>query len=34
MRIEAIMKIETTPGGNTKTTYTAQTVHRLTRPTD
>ncbi len=29
VRIEAIMKIETTPGGNTKTTYTAQSVEKL-----
>ncbi|OBJ81424.1 hypothetical protein A9W97_02430 [Mycobacterium gordonae] len=29
VRIDAVMKIETTPGGAVKTTYTAQTVHRL-----
>ncbi|SHR17738.1 hypothetical protein LK468_08895 [Mycobacteroides abscessus] len=29
VRIEAVMKIETTPGGNTKTTYTAQTFEKL-----
>jgi hypothetical protein len=29
VRIDAIMKIETTPGGAVKTTYTAQAVHRL-----
>ncbi|MDB2197607.1 hypothetical protein [Mycobacteroides abscessus] len=29
VRISAIMKIETTPGGNIKTTYTAQSVDRI-----
>lgn len=29
VRIDAIMKIETTPGGAVKTTYTAQAVYRL-----
>ncbi|PND54377.1 hypothetical protein CRM90_28335 [Mycobacterium sp. ENV421] len=29
VRIDAIMKIETTPGGAVKTTYTAHTVDRL-----
>jgi hypothetical protein len=29
VRIEAIMKVETTPGGAVKTTYTAQAVDRL-----
>lgn len=29
VRIDAIMKIETTSGGAVKTTYTAQVVHRL-----
>lgn len=29
VRIEALMKVETSPGGAVKTTYTAQTVHRL-----
>lgn len=32
VRIEAIMKIETTPGGNAKTTYTAQAVQKLRHP--
>lgn len=31
VRIEAIMKIETTPGGNTKTTYRAESVEKLTK---
>jgi hypothetical protein len=34
VRINAVMKIETTPGGATKTTYTAQTVHRLNNNPD
>jgi hypothetical protein len=29
VRINALMKVETTPGGAVKTTYTAQTVQRL-----
>lgn len=29
VRIDAVMKVETTPGGAVKTTYTAQAVHRL-----
>ncbi len=29
VRIDAIMKVETTPGGAVKTTYTARAVHRL-----
>lgn len=29
VRIDALMKIETTPGGAVKTTYTAQAVHRV-----
>lgn len=29
VHIDALMKIETTPGGAVKTTYTAQAVHRL-----
>jgi len=29
VRIEAIMKVETAPGGAVKTTYTAHAVHRL-----
>lgn len=29
IRVEAVMKTETTPGGNTKTTYTAQSFDRL-----
>lgn len=29
IRVEAVMKTETTPGGNTKTTYTAQSFERL-----
>lgn len=32
VRIDAIMKVETTPGGAVKTTYTAQAVHRLDDP--
>lgn len=29
VRVEAIMKIETTPGGAVKTTHSAQAVHCL-----
>jgi len=29
IRVQAIMKTETTPGGNTKTTYTAQSFERF-----
>jgi hypothetical protein len=29
VRVDAIMKVETAPGGAVKTTYTAQAVHRL-----
>ena len=29
VRIDALMKVETTPGGAVKTTYTAHAVHRL-----
>jgi hypothetical protein len=29
IRVQAIMKTETTPGGNTRTTYTAQSFERL-----
>ncbi|MCT7361646.1 hypothetical protein A7G45_02405 [Mycolicibacterium llatzerense] len=32
IRVQAIMKTETTPGGNTKTTYTAQSFERLDHP--
>jgi hypothetical protein len=32
VRINAVMKVETTPDGAVKTTYTAQTVHRLSEP--
>lgn len=32
VRIDALMKTETTPGGAVKTTYTAQAVHRLDGP--
>ncbi|MGV9798330.1 hypothetical protein ACWDTP_09740 [Mycobacterium sp. NPDC003449] len=32
IRVEAIMKTETTPGGNTKTTYTAQSFERIDLP--
>lgn len=32
IRVRAIMKTETTPGGNTKTTYTAQSFDRLDPP--
>lgn len=32
IRVQAIMKTETTPGGNTKTAYTAQSFERLDRP--
>jgi hypothetical protein len=32
VRINAVMRIETTPGGAVKTTYTAQAVHRLDEP--
>ncbi|MBV8180831.1 MAG: hypothetical protein JO045_18940 [Mycobacterium sp.] len=31
VRIDALMKVETTPGGAVKTTYTAQAVHRPER---
>jgi hypothetical protein len=31
IRVQAIMKTETTPGGNTKITYTAQSFERLDR---
>jgi hypothetical protein len=34
VRIDAVMKVETTPGGAVKTTYTAQTVHRLDNDPD
>ncbi|EIC64884.1 hypothetical protein OUW_13530 [Mycobacteroides abscessus M93] len=33
VRINATMKIETTPGGNTKTTYTAESFEKLRPPT-
>lgn len=29
VRIDALMKVETTPGGAVKTTYTAHAVHLL-----
>lgn len=32
IRVRALMKTETTPGGNTKTTYTAQSFERLDPP--
>lgn len=32
VRIDAIMKVETTPGGAVKTSYAAQAVHRLNEP--
>lgn len=32
VRIDALMKVETTPGGAVKTTYTAHAVHRLGDP--
>ncbi|ALR10826.1 hypothetical protein MYCSP_04375 [Mycobacteroides saopaulense] len=32
VRINATMKVETTPGGNTKTTYTAESFERLDTP--